>query len=43
MGDHLIGNLLLVWLAAFAAVLAAAWGLTKWFSWRNSILQRLLE
>jgi hypothetical protein len=43
MGDHLIGNLVLVWLAVFLAVLALAWGLTRWFKWRHSMLQRLLD
>jgi hypothetical protein len=43
MGDYLIGTLLIVWMGAFSAVLAAAWGLMKWFTWRQSMLQRLLD
>jgi hypothetical protein len=43
MGDQLVGNLVLVWLAAFAALVALAWGLERWLKWRRSFPQRLLE
>jgi hypothetical protein len=43
MGDQLLGTLGLAWVAALLAVLAIAWGLTRWFRWRSTVLERLLE
>jgi len=43
MGDHLIGSLVLVWIAAFLAVVGFAAGLTMWFRWRRSMVQRLFD
>lgn len=43
MGDRLIGAMAGVWLATLFAGVPAAWILTRWFHWRNSVRRQLLE